>query len=248
MFLVVQKFAAVYDEMIEKDLLLAKAMIVHSARLRSRGIQDQNPDNIKYYGFGMPSLDAQEILQCSEDEVTLVFRQKISQGFHLEMFDFPFPKSLIRNGKYYGDIGLTLVYSPVLDQRYGHEYCRTNIDVSFGTYKYQEDGKIKFIGCVPLERSWDENFEKSRVENGFKWSPIKSYYRKISNGIQLADGWKIRIDMNPRNGLLVPPQDFVLVLTIRDPNGNDIYSEIVNDLRMKGYVTNNLETRQQLRS
>ena len=88
----VQKFASVYDEMIEKDLLLTKAMIVHSARMNSRELLDQNQDNIKYYGFGMPAVNVSDIMQCSEDEVTLVFKQKVSAGTHLEMFDFPYPK------------------------------------------------------------------------------------------------------------------------------------------------------------
>lgn len=244
---IVQKFSAVYDEMVEKDLLLAKAMIIHSARMNSHEFLDYNQDDIKYYGFGIPSVNTQDILQCSEDEITLVFRQKIAQGSHLEMFDFPYPSSLINNGKCFGEIGMTLVYNPILDQHYGHEYCRTNIDVSFGTYSYGADGKLKFAGCVPLESSWDEKFEKSRVENGFKWSPIKSYYRNISNkGIKSGNGWKIRIDLNPRNGLTVLPQEFVLILTIKDPGGHDIYTEVVNGLRSKGYITNNLEIRHQI--
>lgn len=243
----VQKFASIYDEMAEKDILLAKAMLIHSARMNSRDLLEQNQDNIKYYGFGMPSVSVQDILQCSEDEVTLVFRQKVTQGSHLEMYDFPYPKSLIRDGKYFGEIGMTLAYNPIVDDRYGREYCRTNIDVSFGVYRVGNNGKTNFSGCVPLESTWDEKFEKARVENGFKWSPIKSYYRKISRGIQIGDGWKIRIDMNPRNEITVPAQEFVLIITIKDPKGEDIYSEVVNGLRERGYVTSNLETRQQIR-
>ena len=243
-----QKFASIYDEMVEKDILLAKAMLTHSARMNSRELLEQNQDNIKYYGFGMPSVNVQDILQCSEDEVTLVFRQQVIQGSHLEMFDFPYPASLIRNGKCFGEIGMTLAYNPILDDRYGREYCRTNIDASFGIYKHASGGKIKFNGQVPLESTWDEKFEQARVENGFKWSPIKSYYRKISKqGIQAGDGWKIRIDMNPRNGLIVPAQEFVLIVTIKALDGQDIYSEVINGLRERGYITNNLETRQQIR-
>ena len=227
--------------------MLAKAMLIHSARMNSRDLLEQNQDNIKYYGFGMPSISAQDILQCSEDEVTLVFRQKVTQGSHLEMYDFPYPESLIRGGKYFGEIGMTLAYNPILDERYGKEYCRTNIDVSFGVYRISNNGKPKFSGCVPLESTWDEKFEKARVENGFKWSPIKSYYRKISKGIQIGDGWKIRIDMNPRNEITVQAQEFVLIITIKGPEGVDIYSEVINGLRERGYVTNNLETRQQIR-
>lgn len=242
-----QKFASIYEEMIEPDILLAKAMLIHSARMNSRDLLDESKDNIKYYGFGVPSPDVQEILQCSEDEVTLVFKQKISQGSHLEMYDFPFPKSLTKNGKYFGEIGMTLAYLPPLDERYGREYCRTNIDVSFGTYTYKANGKIDYNGKVPLEAKWDEKFEAARVENGFKWSPIKSYYRKLSKGIKIADGWKIRIDMTARNGMYIPSQEFVLIVTIKDPNGNDIYSEIATGLRERGYITNNLETRYQAR-
>lgn len=242
-----QKYASICEEMIEPDMLLAKAMLIHSARMNSRELLDESPDNIKYYGFGIPSPNVQDILQCSEDEVTLVFKQKITQGSHLEMYDFPYPKSLIRNNKYIGEIGMTLAYLPPLDERYGREYCRTNIDVSFGTYFYSQDGTPDYKGQVPLETKWDERFEAARVEHGFKWSPIKSYYRKLKNGIQVADGWKLRVDLTARNGIHIPSQEFVLIVTIKDPNGNDIYSEISAGLRERGYITNNLETRYQIR-
>ena len=242
-----QKYASIYDEMVDPDLLLAKAMLIHSARMKSRELLDERPDNIKYYGFGIPSENIQDILQCSEDNVTLVFKQKISQGSHLEMYDFPYPKSLIKNNKYIGEIGMTLAYLPPLDPKYGQEYCRTNIDVSFGTYSYLQNGKIDYKGQVSLEAKWDEKFEAARVENGFKWSPIKSYYRKLRKGIKIGDGWKLRIDLTARNGMYVPSQEFVLIITIRDSNGNDIYSEIVNGLRERGYITNNIETKYQVR-
>lgn len=245
---IAKKYADIYDEMVDKDILLAKAMLIHSARMNSRDLINKNPENIKYYGFGMPSNNVSDILHCSDDEVTLVFRQKIVQGFYLEMFDFPFPTSLIYDGKCHGEIGMTLAYNPILDDKYGHEYCRINIDASFGTYRYGENGKPVFHGCVPLETTWDERYEKARVENGFKWSPVKSYYRKISKqGIKAEEGWKIRIDMTPRDGMVVTPQEFVLIVTIKDPNGNDIYTEMVNGLRERGYYTNNLETKQQVR-
>ena len=242
------KFAAIYDEMVEKDLLLAKAMLVHSARLNSRELLDESVDKIKYYVFGMPSTDAYDILQCSEDEVTLVFKQRITQGAHLELNNFPYPASLIHNGKCQGEITMTLAYNSPLNSQYGKEYCRTNIDVSFGTYRFDSaTGRTAFSGCVPLESTWDEKCERARVENGFKWSPLKSYYRKIKKGIDARDGWKIRVDMTSRNGYSVSSMEFVLIVTIKDPNGNDIYSEVVNGLRERGYITNNLETRQQIR-
>lgn len=41
--------------------------------------------------------------------------------------------------------------------------------------------------------------------------------------------------------------DIYMIVTIKDSQGHDIYSEVVNGLREKGYVTNNLETRQHIR-
>lgn len=89
--------------------------------------------------------------------------------------------------------------------------------------------------------------QERRAEIAEKYS-IYEPYRKISDrGINAGESWKIRIDMTPRNGLVVPAQEFVLIITIKDPKGHDIYSEVVNGLRERGYITNNLETRQQVR-
>ncbi|WNY23418.1 hypothetical protein MmiHf6_07250 [Methanimicrococcus hongohii] len=243
---VTQKFSSIYDEMVDKDILLAKAMIIHSAKIESRE-HFSSENDVNYYGFGKPATDVLDILQCSESEVTLVFRQEIKQRSHLEMWDFPYPPSLIRDGKYYGEICMTLVYNPPLNENYGNEYCRCNIDVGFGRYVLTENG-ARYKSEIPLDRTWSKATESEMVENGFKWSPVKSYYRNIKNGIEVRDGWKIRIDMTPRFNEIIPRQEFVLIVTIRDPEGrHDIYSEMIRGLKEKGFSTNNLEIKQQIR-
>ncbi len=243
---ITQKLACVLEDMIEKDILLAKALLIHSARLNSKEtIETKNA--INYYGFGMPDVDAKDILNCSKDEVTLIFRQKVKKGTHLEMMDFPYPKSLVKNGKCYGEICMTLLYAPPLDIKFGQEYCRSNIDVSFGTCKRDHSGKLNYTGQVPLEATWEEKFESFRVENGFKWSPVKAYYRKLPRGTQLGEGWKIRVDLTERNEADVSNQEFVLIVTVKDPGKNDIYSDVVNMLREKGYIAEDLQTRYNVR-
>ena len=146
---------------------------------------------------------------------------------------------------------MTLAYTPVLNEQFGNEYCQVNIDASFGMYSKHRNPEYK--GEVPLERSWENKYEKAMIESGFKWSPIKSYYRKISNGITCKDGWKIRLDMTPRNNLQVASQEFVLLVTIRNLEESDnlesknIYTEVVQGLNKLGYVVNDLEIRQQIR-
>ena len=118
--------------------------------------------------------------------------------------------------------------------------------MSFGTFGYDKNNKISFKGHVPLERVWDEKFEQSMVENGFKWNSIKSYYRKLSR-VEFREGWKLRIDVTSRGRETILPQEFIFVMTIRAPNNNDIYTEMINGLRDKGFITVNLETQQTIR-
>lgn len=245
---IVQKFATIYHELTDRNLLVAKAMLMHSARLETKVIRKKEQHLMKYYGFGMPSNNINDILKCSENEITLVFNQTIRRGRHLELIDFPYPPSLIRNGKYYGEVTMTLVYEPPLDAKYGSEYCRTNIDVSFGAYITKSDGKLDFKGEVPIDARWDQKYEQERVRNGFKWSPTKSFYRKMSKGIQEKDGWKLRIDLTPRNDLEFTEQEFVLIVTIKTDEDVDIYSEMIRELSQQGHITSNLETRQDIRT
>lgn len=245
---IVQKFAMLYDALNTKDLLLAKGLLIHSAQMESHSLLEENKENIHYYGFGKPSIDIHNILQCSQNEVTLIFKQEIEKGRHLEMVDFPYPPSLIRNNKYFGEITMTLVYEPLLDEKFGREYCRVNVDASFGTYN-SPNPVNGYESKVPLVSKWDDKTESALVEYCFKWSPVKSYYRKIPRGIKNASskGWKIRINRLCREGITLPKQSFILILTIKDDQDHDLYSEIKQGLLKKGYTINNLETRQQVR-
>ena len=241
------KFAKILDELSDKDLLLTKGFLIHDARVNSKQLNITN-NEVMYYGFGNPSYNNQNILGCDDNEITLVFKQKIPKGFHLEMPNFPYPNSLIKNGKYTGEIFMTLVYDPILDERFGSQYCRVNFDASFGTYKFNKlTGELEYKRQVPLEKTWSELYEKSRIQHGFKWSPIKSYYRNLKRGIAIADGWKIRIDVHERSQLDTTKHEFLLIVTIRGEKGKPVYNDVVVELNNRGYLVVNLETRQQIR-
>ena len=243
----VSRSTAIINNSIEsKDLLLSKALLIHSAKL-SDTVKINNGDENKYYGFGHPDIISSRVLNCSDDKVTLIFDENIKQGEHLELYDFPYPESLLRDGKWFGEISMTLAYDPPLDPNFGQEYCRVNINASLGTYeRSKEDGKLNYSGKVPLEKRWDEKFERSRVENGFKWSPIKSYHRKIPRGIK-DNNWKLRVDFLNRNEDETESQRFVLIITIVDPEGEDIYTDVINQLRLNGFTFGDLRLDQQVR-
>lgn len=246
--LVTNTYAAINNSLDNQDLLTSKALLIHSARL-SNSVKINKDEENKYYGFGHPNILPADILSCRNDKVTLIFNELIKKGEHLELYDFPYPESLLRNNKWYGEIYMTLAYDPPLDPNFGQEYCRVNINASLGTYKeINENGELKFdySGEVPLEKNWDSKYEKERIQNGFKWSPIKSYYRKIPRGIKNQD-WKLRVDFLNRNENNTAKQRFVLVITIIDPEGADIYTDVVNQLRQNAFTFNNLKLKQQVR-
>ena len=188
-------FANIYNRLDDSnlDLLLAKALLINNSTIPIKCAND-DIDLHQYYGFGKPIDDADEFIMCTKSKVQLIFKATINEGGFIEVYDFPYPKSLCKNGKWYCDVKMTLAYNPKLDSNFGQEYCRTNVDVSLGTYSYnQETRKIKFKGQIPLEKQWSDKYESQQVEHGFKWNPIKSYHGRHPNGVS-GDGWKLRIE------------------------------------------------------
>lgn len=225
----------------------SKAFLIHSATVPEKAKKDTKDYN-KYYGYGLPKQELEDIITCTSSSVTLIFSGILYSGSFIEFNDFPYPKSLFRNGKCYGDIKMTLAYTPKLDAAFGQEYCRANIDAHFGTYDYiDEEGSVKgFSGEVPLEKKWDQKNEKAQVENGFKWNPIKSYSRNIKMGIEQKP-WRLMVDSVARLGDNYNGQEFVLFVTITDTNNNDIYTEIIQALRERGYYHSDVKIHNKIR-
>jgi len=231
----------------ERSREYAKGFLIHSANIPEKAKKDSKDYN-RYYGYGLPMQAIEDIITCTSSSVTLIFSGTLYDGSFIEFNDFPFPKSLIKNGKCYGDIKMTLAYTPKIDASYGQEYCRANIDAHFGTYDYiDEEGKVKgFKGEVPLEKKWDQKYEKAQVENGFKWNPIKSYARSFKKGIAQKP-WRLMVDSVARLGENYQGQEFVLFITITDPNNNDIYTEIIQALRERGYYHSDVKVHNKIR-
>lgn len=243
---VTKKLTEIYYSIANKSLVMAKTLLLHSTKM-SGVSYNGDLEVFKYIGFGMPNQDTSQILSCTPHKMTMAFEYTLENGRILELLDFPFPDSLIRDGKCYADINMTLGYIPPLDAQFGQEYCRSNIGVTLGTYEQEVDfetGEIKQVrnsykGRVPIEKKWDEKNEKVQVENGFKWNPLKTYFGKL-RGIK-SDTWKLKVDVLSRNDEELENQKFYLIVTIEDyKQEHDIYSEIVNKLRTYGYVTNDL--------
>lgn len=237
--LISQKYTKILDELTDQDILLSKALLIHSAKLNNVLPKIDKANKI-YYGYGMPMINSENILDCDENNITLIFKQKIPKGTHLEMMDFPFPKCLIKNGKYKGKILMTLTSKPMLDSRFGADYSRVNYDVSLGTYTI---GANDYKGQVPQEKTWAEKYEKSLVENSKKWSPVKSYFRNMKSGITEKDGWKLKITRTSRSDIELNEEEFVLVVSIIGEKDDKVYDGVVAEMRTNVIGNKNLSTR-----
>lgn len=222
----------VYEALESPSNNLVKALIIHSARHPKIKITEDKKKEFfiyDYYGFGIPGT-IKDILSCPQNQFSLVIEGRLSIGNFISIDDFPFPNSLIREGKCYGEIIITLVYDPPLNATFGVEYCRNNMNVSFGTFYLDKNNEIIYKGQVPPEPELSGRFERQLIEHGFKWSPVK-VYRRVLHGIKYGP-WRLRIDLISRHEeVKYEPQNFALVLSIIDPGGKDIQSEMIATLQ-----------------
>lgn len=78
-------------------------------------------DKVTQMGYGMPS-SVSDMLFNSTDEATLILRDTLEKGSFIEMFDFPYPQSLVdENGYFTGQVIVTLVTKSLLDDKQAGE-------------------------------------------------------------------------------------------------------------------------------
>ncbi|TAJ17145.1 MAG: S8 family peptidase [Rugosibacter sp.] len=214
---------------------LVKALLIHSAVLRS---PERGGDALHYYGFGQPG-DEAEALYCDPHTFTLMFEADVRDGMEFEKFPYPIPACLrTDDGRFRGEILITMCYSPPLNGQHGVEYCRANVDLSFGSYDLWPDGKRHQRGVVPLEPG-DKNqlYEAKQIEHGFKWSPTKVYRARFPKGIAAKD-WRLKLDVLRRAGEGVPdqPQRVVALVTLRGLDSDQpVYADGVRAINTVGW-------------
>ncbi|MFA5337419.1 MAG: S8 family peptidase [Candidatus Omnitrophota bacterium] len=215
--------------------VLARAILTHHAHDPRTG--NRVPDEeVNFLGFGIPNI-LDNCLECSPWASTLVFQDFLRPGYYLEWDNFPYPNSLTKDGKYYGDIRMTVAFAPVRNEKWGTEYCETHVEAHMGVYhkKKSRDGRIttiKFKGLVPPEHDVaEEMYESYQVKNLRKWAPVRTYFGSLGpNGIT-GDRWRLKVRLLTRHSIeddeTIKPQPFALILTISDPN---LQAAVYNDM------------------
>lgn len=231
--------------------VLARALLTHHARDPRHG--GRVPDGEEnYLGFGLPA-PVPYCLECTPHTATLVFEDALRPGYHLEWDDFPYPNSLRRNGRYYGEIWMTVAFAPARGARWGTEYCETHIDAHFGVYFTQKSRgsgmtSVKFRGLVPPEhKNPGQLYESYQVEKLRKWAPVRTYHGALGDNGERGDRWRLMVRLLTRHGIddaeAFKPQPFGLIITIADPEKKAPVYDEVSQIVLNRFKAENLTLR-----
>lgn len=220
------------------------SLCIHNASL-PEAMQDKKLNSIAKHlvGFGIP-LSSSEILNGSENAITLVFSNRVRRGKRLS-FKFSWPSCLVKNGKCTGKARLTIVSTPPLDYKYGTEFVRINIDARLR--QMQNDGKYngKLTAIYTPEAIDNGVSEKDRIEHSFKWSPVKVYEKEFKRGIGPTTDWSLDVEYLARDGEELPVSGvpFTVLLTISDPKQEEpVFNEMRQTLQSIGVQTVDIKT------
>ena len=230
---------------------LSKALLIHSAILKGANISSEE---FRYKGFGIPQ-DINYISTCPPWAATMIFEPTLLvEKRRFDRSGFPLPSCLKKeNGKYQGNIYVTLVYDPILLPEAGAEYCQVNVDVSIGKRTQNKEDPLRTSHKTEIilqPENLKDLFESSQLEYGFKWSPVKVYKRSFSK-IDGDNDWGIRLEVHYRGhkGIKALPQNVALIVTIEDPKRlQPVYNEVVQLLNQRGWASENLTLTTRIRA
>lgn len=225
---------------------LVKALIIHSAELRS---PLRTPVERRYFGSGVPD-NPMAVLYDGDDSFTLLFEADLAPSSKWSKEPFPIPAPLLVDGKLKCEVIVTAVYSPPLNADSGAEYIRANVDVGFGLLTPDEDGVLQFEGQVPHKgEAGTDGYESAQIEHGSKWSPVKVLRRVIPQGVT-GTHWALRANLLLRS-LEPPPAGplrATIVVTLRaieedQMSGISIHEAGLVALQQRNWVSQSLPVR-----
>ncbi|KIG14254.1 putative serine protease [Enhygromyxa salina] len=222
--------------------LVARTLLVHSCALGT-DLRTSSTE-VNYRGYGVPA-NVDEILGSDPWRATLIFEMDLKAGVDLQLTPFPLPDCLVSDGVMKGEMTVTLAYEPPLNSRFGSEYCRTNVDVSLGTFNADEQGERAHHRQVhPFPRRGEKSaLEKGLIEQGLKWSPTKVYRRCMPRGVN-ADQWRLVIAATDRSGQPNTAVRVAVAVTIASLEEDaHVYNDMVRSMNQLGWSTVDIQIR-----
>jgi len=245
---------ALTDQRLETRTL--RAFLIHNANTPSN-ISHRSLKEIarQFTGFGQPS-DASSMLQTDDHSITLVFESRLTVGERkpaILRFPFVWPASLVdpTTRSCRGKVSITLVYDPPIDQAFGTEFVRVNLDAKLqqrqpqdrldGTESWHDKISQAFMpkssGMTPPERAL--------ISHGLKWWPTKRYFEDFKDGVGENTEWRLQVESIIRAEASFPPEGipFSVIVTIEDPDrSRPIFQEFRRQLVSRSVDLHDIRT------
>jgi hypothetical protein len=212
---------------------LVKGLIVHSALLHDQTGIDS--DHRNYFGWGTPPSSAL-VLGGDPHIFTTVHEVVLTPGSDWYKQPFPVPTQLLTpEGKFHGEVLLTLSYAPPINPAFGSEAVRTDVSGAFGYMTQTPEGRSRFRSITPQEVVGGY-WESQQVADG-KWSPLKSHRKRYPQGTGRGT-WALRLSMTERvDDEAHQEQRVFAIVSFRALAPDvDIYSTGVREVNRLGYV------------
>lgn len=227
---------------------LVKALMLHGAFLRNAPLETPR---INYAGLGCPP-DLSQIINCRQSAATVILQVPVRTKPDFGKRPFPMPPCLFHpTSGLQCEVFMTLMYEPPLDRKFGIEYCRCNVNASLGTLGINpKTGKEDYNREVlPVPKELSDAYEEELIKHGYKWSPLKLYYRKFSRGPQ-GKLWRLTLEMlNRSDHESDDEQEVVVIVTLVGKTNNmPVYDELVREMDRLGWGAQDLQVRSRLRT
>lgn len=244
------------------DVRTLRAFAIHNSEvpqaLQNRSLRDVAR---QFVGFGQPT-DAASMLETDDHAITLVFESRLTVGERrpaILRFPFAWPASLVdpETLACRGKVRVTLVYDAPIDQAFGTEFVRVNLDAKLQQRqpRDRQDGlpswndKIE-QGFLPRSAGMTPP-ERALISHGLKWWPTKRYQKDFGAGVGSSTEWQLQVESLVRAEAEFPPEGvpFSLILSIEDPDRTrPIFQELRRQLVTSRVDLNDIRTAIRLRA
>jgi hypothetical protein len=163
-----------------------RAFLIHNSTIPAPLAPSRLRDIARQFvGFGQPS-SAAAMLETDDHAITMVFESRLTAGERrpaILRFDFQWPAPLVdaATRACRGRVQMTLVYDAPINQSFGTEFVRVNLDAHLRQRQLQDrrDGTPSFHDQVSQaflpQKGRLTIPEKSLIDHGLKWWPSKRY-------------------------------------------------------------------------
>jgi Subtilase family len=238
-----------------------RAFLIHHAAVPSALASARLRDVARRFtGFGQPSSSA-SMLETEDHAITMVFESRLTAGEKkpaILRFGFQWPRQLLNTstGRCRGRVRMTLVYDAPIDQAFGTEFVRVNLDAHLRQRQTNDrkDGKPSFrdeISQAFLPRAAKLTVpERTLIDQGLKCWPTKRYEAHFGNGVGESAEWRLEVESTVRAEASFPAEGvpFSLIFTIEDEERNaNIFQTFRQELLANRVSMQDIQTAIQVR-